>query len=58
MKHVNYFKPNVVPMHEMAERQWKWNFLRKTRRKFGYPRKDFKGAARGIGLFSGCWKEA
>lgn len=56
MKRVNHFKPNIKPTSEHAQRQWKWNWLRKIKRKMileGKPinREDFINAGSGIGLF-------
>lgn len=58
MKHINYFSPNVKPTSEYAQRQWKWNFLRKLGKKFiakgadvKKTRQDFVTAAIGMNMF-------
>lgn len=55
MKRINHFKPNVKPDHTYAERQWKWNWLRKMKKimiaeEKPIDRKDFVQAASAIGL--------
>lgn len=56
MKHINYFKHNVKPTSEHAERQWKWNYLRKLKKRLiaegrSASRDDFVAAGSGIGLW-------
>lgn len=52
MKKINHFKPNVIPDHEMAERQWKWNYLRRMKKLLKGNRKSFVEAGWGINLFT------